>query len=277
MRAIDPCARVLAVLEEVFVSQKEFEGENEREALGAAARALGVSVEDIDYSLLDEGAEGVFGLGARPARIRVNDVASTPVEEADGEADPTIESMPNRTGPAPEKVEHAREFLSEVLSRMGFNAKLDIADEEERILVTIRDAEGDTSLEDVFKTSRPPVAAALQFITNKVVNRFPEDRKHIVLDAPGPSRKPARTPEGPDGESEFDPELVAVAEFLAEKVKQTGRVFTVHPMMAGDRRAVHQTLLRVHGVRTVSTGEGLYRKMHIAPGKSPSGRRRRRR
>lgn len=265
-----------------MTDSKEFEGDNEAAALDAAAAQLGVSAESLDYTLLDEGAAGAFGLAGRPAKIRVNlPTESAPQAEPDAPAYEDDRPAP-RTGPAPEKAAEAEKVTRELVSRMGFDPIIEVSDEEETIKVSIKSADGDSSLEDVFKTSRPPVAAAIQFIVNKIVNRFPDDRKHITIDAPGPSRRQpahsaARTA---DGEQAFDPDLVAAAELLAERALRIGKVITVHPMTAGDRRAVHQTLMGVDGIRTVSTGEGLYRKMHIVPasrddrGRRPRSRRR---
>lgn len=257
-----------------MTQSKQFEGETEHAALEEAARALGVPVDALDYTLLDEGAAGAFGLAGRPARVEVMMPQPAVVEPSDGgERDSRPEP---RVGPAPEKAAEAGKVTRELLSRMGFQASVEVSDEHECIRVRISGAEGDGSLEDVFRTSRPPVASAIQFIVNKIVNRFPDDRKHVAIEAPGPSRKPAGgpTPRTGDGEQVFDPDLVAAAELLAERAQQTGKVITVHPMTAGDRRAVHQTLMGVDGVRTMSTGEGLYRKMHIVPGSRESRQRR---
>lgn len=58
----------------------EFDGKDLEEALSAAAAALGRPVGGLDYELVEEGRKGVFGLGARPVRIRVADAgASMPV------------------------------------------------------------------------------------------------------------------------------------------------------------------------------------------------------
>lgn len=259
--------------------EKEFEGVSEGDALKRASEALGLEVEHIDYTLLDEGAEGVFGLGARPARIRV----ALPTEEAsiepsvDGEAAPGedeghIESR--LVGPAPEKAAKAHEVTAALLERMSLSAEIEVADEEEIIVVSIRDVEGRKEVEELFSRARPPLAPSLQFLINKIVNRFPEGRKHLLIRAPGYERARGveRTDEG------FDPELVVLAKLLAERVSSQGKVIAVHPMLPGDRRAIHQTIMDLDGVRTLSAGEGLYRRMYVAPdkrGKRNGGRSRR--
>jgi spoIIIJ-associated protein len=49
----------------------EFDGKDLEEALRAAASAVGVPVEELDYEVVEGGRKGVFGLGSRPVRIRV--------------------------------------------------------------------------------------------------------------------------------------------------------------------------------------------------------------
>ena len=262
--------------------EREFEGESEQAALSEAARVLGVPVEELDYTVLDEGAEGVFGLGARPARIRVA-LAGGGEEFTEDSAPP---AAPREVGgPSEAKGVQALEVTRKMLQLMGVTAEVQADEQEERILVSIADGEGTSEVTELFAKSRPPLAPSFQFILNKVVNRFPDDRKHIVVAAPEGARRDRnadrkRGSAGRNRDDELDPELVTLARMLGERAMATGRVITVHPMHAGDRRAVHQTLVSMEGVQTLSAGEGLYRRMHIVPkarASSPNRRRRRRR
>lgn len=51
--------------------RQEFYGANVESALEKAAATLGVSPEEIEYDVLDEGSAGFLGIGARDARISV--------------------------------------------------------------------------------------------------------------------------------------------------------------------------------------------------------------
>jgi hypothetical protein len=134
--------------------------------------------------------------------------------------------------------------------------------------------------------SRPPAIPSFQFLLNKIVNRFPEGRKHILVEVPSvPRRVQERKPKAPmpqrEPDPDLDPSLVRVGRLLAERALQLSKVITVHPMLPGDRRAVHQTIMTMQGVHTMSEGEGLYRRMHVVPdalkGANGGGGRRRRR
>ena len=89
----------------------------------------------------------------------------------------------NIRGPAPEKVKQTQALVQGIAERMGFEAEFEIRDEEERIVVAIKEKEGSTSVSDMFSETRPPALPAFQFILNKIVNRFPDNRKHIVVEA----------------------------------------------------------------------------------------------
>jgi spoIIIJ-associated protein len=284
-----------------------FEAETEELAVQRASDALGVPVEQVDYTVVDEGSEGVFGLGSRPVKIRVG--AEPGAGEGSGDDDDeSREREPARRGPAPEKAAKAEEVVRAILDRMGVRADVGVRDEDEHIVVVIEDLEGSTNVVDVLGKSRPPAIPALQFLLNKVVNRFPEDRKHVTIEVPGVPKREKRKDREARGEGkaaeqpaadapipsldslraavdeELDRTLVEVGLELAERARNLGKTLTIHPMLPGDRRAVHQTIMKIPGVRTVSEGEGLYRKMHVVPdslssggGAGGSGKRRRRR
>ena len=264
----------------------EFVGESEAQAVEKACETLGVARDALDYTVVDEGSDGVLGFGSRPVQIRVRAPDEGASEELGGEGVPA-------TGPAPEKAARTEEVSRALLDRMGLGAAgVEVRDEAEQIVVVITESEGSSEVATVLGTTRPPAIPSFQFLLNKIVNRFPEDRKHIVVEVPSvpkPERRATtdrRTEPGggstPD--PDLDPTLVALGRLLAERAQELNKVITVHPMLPGDRRAVHQTIMVIDGVSTTSEGEGLYRKMHVVPdslsgagGKKKRRRRRRRR
>ncbi|MCB9655268.1 MAG: Jag N-terminal domain-containing protein [Deltaproteobacteria bacterium] len=287
----------------------EFDGETERAAVVRACSALKQEEGQLDYTVIDEGSAGLFGLGARPVRIRVrapeaNVTESTEIPDGgpmDADVGDHEEEGSSVCGPAPEKAARAGEVAEGLAQRMGLACKVTVRDEDARIVVVLDEEEGSTAVADMLGRSRPPAVPSFQFLLNKIVNRFPEGRKHILVEVPSvPRRAPAeRRPRRSGGEGigsekqrqEVDPELdatlVALAHSLAGRAKDLGKVITIHPMLPGDRRAIHQTITTIAGVSTVSSGDGLYRRMHVVPGGSGGaeagdqgqrrGRRRRRR
>lgn len=306
------------------MAETEFEGRTEDEALQRASAALGVPVRLLDYSVIDEGSGGILGFGARSAKIRVRGATTvevaTPVaplpaappgppaiapEAASSRGDDDDDTPGGIVGPAPEKAAKALEVAKALVEKMAMRATVEVRDDERDIVVTISEVEGSTDVADMLGGSRPPAVPSLQFLLNKIVNRFPEGRKHIVVEAPSVgvrlaerrAARPAPAAKGgapavpvprvdqppPPLPADVDPALATAARALAEKSRTLGKVFTIHPMSAADRRAVHATVTGLQGVQTVSEGDGLYRKIHIVPAVSANeredgqGKRRRRR
>ncbi len=95
---------------------------------------------------------------------------------------------------------------------------------------------------------------AMQFLTDKIINRQSEARVRVKVDVEGyiETRKS---------------NLRHLALKMAEKAKKTGRPATINQMSAQDRRIVHLALKDDNRVRTQSMGDGYYRRLVIFPKK----------
>jgi spoIIIJ-associated protein len=98
---------------------------------------------------------------------------------------------------------------------------------------------------------------AMQFLTDKIINRQSEARVRVRVDVEGyiETRKS---------------NLKHLAVKMAEKAKKTGKPATINQMSAQDRRIVHLTLKDDNRVRTQSMGDGYYRRLVIFPKKKSS-------
>ncbi|MDT8379402.1 MAG: RNA-binding cell elongation regulator Jag/EloR [Desulfotignum sp.] len=98
---------------------------------------------------------------------------------------------------------------------------------------------------------------AMQFLTDKIINRKSEARVRVKVDVEGyiETRKS---------------NLKHLAMKMAEKAKKTGKPATINQMSAQDRRIVHLTLKDDNRVRTQSMGDGYYRRLVIFPKKKSS-------
>lgn len=149
------------------------------------------------------------------------------------------------------KAREAVGFLSGLLDRMDLDAEVVRVDEGERIAIDLAGPDAGRVIGKKGQT-----LDALQFLVNKVVNRFPEGRQHVVLDVEG--YKDRR-----------DESLTSMAQRLADKAAKTGKVISISPMPARERRVIHLALANTPGVTTRSDGEGTERRVRIVP----SGRR----
>jgi spoIIIJ-associated protein len=139
------------------------------------------------------------------------------------------------------------ETLSGMLERMGLEGEVVRVAEDERIEIEIAGPDAGRLIGKKGQT-----LDALQFLVNKVVNRFPEGRRHVVLDVEGYKDRRDET-------------LVAMAHRLAEKAAKTGKIITISPMPSRERRVIHMALANCADVTTRSDGQGTDRRVRIIP------------
>jgi len=162
-------------------------------------------------------------------------------------------------GPAPsspathvndKKAEVAAEALEDILDLMDFDIDVDIREDDERIVLDLVGPDAGMVIGKKGQT-----LDALQFILNKVVNREPEGRRHVVLDSG-------------DYRDRHDKGLVSMARREAKRAVTQGKVVTLRPMSARDRRVIHLSLAKLEGVTTSSSGEGMRRRIQIIPART---------
>ncbi len=145
------------------------------------------------------------------------------------------------------KAEEAAEILEELVNPMDLDVHVDIRADAERIEL---DATGPDSGRVIGK--KGATLDALQFLINKMVNRFPEGRRHVIVDSG-------------DYRERHDDGLVSMAKRQAQRAVNEGKVVTLQPMNARDRRVIHMSLAKFEGVSTMSHGEGTRRRIQIIP------------
>ncbi len=257
--------------------EEVFEGKSEEEALLKASDALGVNISDMEYEVIEQ-ETGLFGLFRKSVKVRVRvpdevqgivyrepraaiSRAEPPSASASHEIAPSppeeVGAGPVEPGPEPgtRKGPEAEAVLRGILERMGIEAEITCEEDGEAVRLNITTPE-----HDVVIGRDGEVLSALQFVLNKVVNRFPEGRKRIVLDAEG--FRDRRTEQ-----------LTRMAERLGDKVVRTGRVIRLGAMSTQDRRVVHMALKDRPGLTTRSEGEGLFRYLMIVPTGAGRGER----
>jgi spoIIIJ-associated protein len=99
---------------------------------------------------------------------------------------------------------------------------------------------------------RGTVLEAIQYLTTRIAHKPGEPRKHVSVDAEGYRAR-------------HEDQLTEMAQKLAKRVRQEGKIITFDPMSPRDRRVVHMALKEITGVRTESQGEGQDRRVQIIP------------
>jgi spoIIIJ-associated protein len=145
---------------------------------------------------------------------------------------------------APEKVEKARAFCTELLRRMGALVELELRESPEAIGVWVKPLDGNRV---EFNSA---LIEAIQALANRAVNPLSDLRKWVNLEVGGYSE-------------EGDPAIKAMATSLAETVRRTGKAVALAPMSARERRQLHIALQDAEGVSTRSEGEGIFRQLIV--------------
>jgi spoIIIJ-associated protein len=164
------------------------------------------------------------------------------------------DKAPASTGsPGDGKAEDAMEFLSGLVYRMGLSARVTVREDGERVVLDVAGPDAGRAI-----GKKGMTLDAMQFLTNKVVNRFPDSRRYIVVDSG-------------DYRDRHDEGLVSMAQREAKRAVDSGRVVTLEPMPARDRRVIHLSLAKFAGISTKSAGEGIGRRIQIIPAHRQGG------
>lgn len=155
--------------------------------------------------------------------------------------------------PGDGKAEESQDVLEDLLDHMDLDADVEIREDGERIVL---DVEGPDAGRAIGKKGQ--TLDALQFLVNKIVNRFPGGRRHIVVDSG-------------DYRERHEKGLEQLARREAKRAVTEGKVITLEPMTARDRRVIHLSLAKFEGVATQSQGEGMHRRIQILPARGATG------
>ncbi len=150
------------------------------------------------------------------------------------------------------RADEALDFVVAVLTKMGLDCTVDLMENEPedpptdiRIEVTGNDASR-------LIGKKGQTLAAMQFLTNRVINRPTKRRRHTLID--------------PDGyRMKRESALSSMAQRPGKQAVEEGKIITFEPMSAQDRRIVHLALAKFPGVVTKSEGKGATRRVQIIP------------
>ncbi len=153
--------------------------------------------------------------------------------------------------PQDEQSQKVFDFLTEVVTLMNMNCKVHIKrpvdDEDRDIRLEIAGPDAGRII-----GKKGQVLSALQFLSNRVLNRPGEERRYVTVDAEG-------------YRSRRDNSLASMAKRLGKQAVNDGKIITFEPMSPRDRRVVHLALAKFEGVITKSEGEGEDRRVQIIP------------
>ncbi len=227
------------------------------EAISLGAQELGVAPDDLEVEVLDEGREGLFGVGARQARVRLTlrGDAPEPMEaERPSPGEPAEREFELEEDEDALTVQLARDTVEDLLELMEVEADIearwgepDAPGRTRPLLVDITGSDlsiligrhGDT-LDD------------LQYIVRLILGKELKKSVPLVIDIEGYRARREQT-------------LRRLARRMADQAVERGRTLALEPMPPNERRIIHVELRDHPSVRTQSVGEGDRRKVTIIP------------
>ncbi len=243
------------------------------EAIANGLNDLGMTEEDVDIEILDEGTRGLFGLGSRQARVRlsikspsssqqINTAETLPPTQTSTAAnlpeqtpEPIKETVISEADKSEDEVLNiTRETVIELLQRMRVDAQVtahhgEVDDKRGRIPVHLDIHGKDLS---ILIGRQAETLNALQYITSLIVGKELGRAITVVVDVEGYRAR-------------REQQVRQLARKMAEQAVKTGRRQVLEPMPANERRFVHIELRKNPEVTTESIGEGSRRKVTIIP------------
>ncbi len=230
------------------------------EAVQKGLGDLGLSRDEIDIKVLDEGSTGLFGLGSRQARIMliVKEQAEPVTEEVSVQkAKPAPVTVDASTSDSPDDdpyvLQISHDILRDLLDKMHLeDAKIDTYMGEpygpnERVPVHA-DITGDDL--SVLIGHRGETLDALQYISRLMLGKELERAISLIIDVEGFRQR-------------REQQIRRLTRRVAEQVTQTGRSQALEPMPANERRIAHLELQNDSEVYTESDGVGRQRKVVV--------------
>jgi spoIIIJ-associated protein len=248
---------------------REFEGDSLDEALEAASAALGIPVDDLQYEMVEQGRRGVFGLGARQVRVRVEldleqlvepePVMPKPVrpprrerpekrergqKRSRGErsAKPRRSKKKEESSPDAESVRETMERMLDLMgmqlraraSANGSNVRIQLSGKDRRALLQ-KDGQ---------------LLSALNFLLNRMARRAWPKVGRIQVQCDGQRNR-------------RDDDLVELVREVASQVQRTGEAKELHPMNPYERRLAHITVRDFEELASHSVGDAFLKKIII--------------
>ena len=218
--------------------QVEAEGETVGEAKWSALRELerrfpGLDKSSVRFVVISEGERGLLGVGFTPARV----IASV----SSAVAAPVAAEEPG--SPAA----RLRELIERIATALGSPVAVTIREDEETLLATLTGPDLGLVIGKHGQT-----IDAIQYLANAIVWRGLEERKAVVVDAPGYRDRRRAS-------------LEQLADRAAGEARASGQDVTLEPMTAVERKIVHLHLQEREDVETISEGTEPNRYVIVKP------------
>ena len=201
-------------------------GKTVEEAIEEGLKELGITAEQAEIKVIEEAKKGFLGINSKKAEVEVN------AKKTDGE--------------------RVKAFLEGLFPIMNVNAKCNLVEEDDKIVVEVIAERSQQVI-----GYRGETLDALQALAGAVANIGREDYRRVVVDCENYREKREDT-------------LKGLAEKLADRAVREGRKVILEPMAPYERRIIHSALADRKDVTTESDGKEPNRHVVIVPGELTS-------
>ena len=214
------------------------EGKTTAEAIEKGLKAIGLPKELVEIKVIDDNKKSFFDiLAPKVIKVELKEKEAKKPEEIE------IETTDDELQEARKKVE---EFLKEFVDKLKNGAKYTIQIKEKCLYVSINGENLGTLI-----GYRGEALYALENILKAISNRNSENRVIVRLDIENYKEKRIKT-------------LQDVANKKARIVEKTGKMITLEPMQAYERKIIHSFLQENPKVETRSIGQEPRRRIVIS-------------
>ncbi len=227
----------------------EFTGKTVDEAIELGLQTLGVTEENAEIRVLEEGKKKLFGSVKARVEIAVKTAEKEEVKEVVEEektAKNSPLSAPVTTGNETDG-ERTVVFLEGLFKLLNITARTELVAEGEKVEINVT-AENTTAIIG----KRGAMLDAIQTLAGAVANTGREDYKRVVVDCENYRENRENT-------------LNKLAENLAQKAIRLGKKVQLEPMNPYERRIIHAALSNREGVKTISEGKEPNRYIVVVP------------
>jgi spoIIIJ-associated protein len=227
--------------------------QNVEKAIEKGLADLGLSRDEVDITVLDEGGQGILGFGSRQARVRIS-ILGAGESESDDSEDTSAKSVISSDEDRDDTLKLSEEIISELLEKMNLVAEVKASYGEESDRLPFRPILVDITGDDlsILIGRRAKTLNALQYITRLILGKELEHGIPLSIDV-----------EGYRGRREQ--QVRQLARRVAEQVGDTKREQALEPMPPNERRFAHIELQDKKSVYTESIGQEPNRKVIIHP------------
>ena len=216
---------------------QEFTGKTVDEAIENGLKTLGLTREQVDVRVLEEGKKKLFG--SIKARV---EMAALESEQAQEE-----QTLAEEQSAAQTDGERTVVFLEGLFKLLNITACTELVSEGDKVEINVTAANSNAVI-----GKHGGMLDAIQTLAGAVANTGRDDYKRVVVDCENYRENRENT-------------LNKLANNLAQKAQNLQRKIMLEPMNPYERRIIHSALSNVEGIKTESEGKEPNRYIVIIP------------